>query len=65
MSMSLKSYSIKVENKLFSFLMWLPVNRAQLTPASVLVEFFLNNTNLTFLAVLYKNDIEGFQNQQK
>ena len=29
------------------------------------VEFFLNNTNPTFLAVLYKIDIEGFQNQQK
>ena len=28
-------------------------------------EFFLNNTNLTLLAVLYKIDIEGFQNQQK
>ena len=28
-------------------------------------EFFLNNTNLTFLAVLYKIDIKGFQNQQK
>ena len=28
------------------------------------IEFFLNNTNLTFLAVLYKIDIEGFQNQQ-
>ena len=26
---------------------------------------FLNNTNLTFLAVLYKIDIKGFQNQQK
>ena len=31
----------------------------------VVFEFFLNNTNLTFLAVLYKFDIEGFQNQQK
>ena len=30
-----------------------------------LVEFFLNNTNLTFLAFLYKIDIERFQNQQK
>ena len=29
------------------------------------IEFFLNNTNLIFLAVLYKIDIEGFQNQQK
>ena len=28
----------------------------------VSVEFFLNNTNLTFLAFLYKIDIEGFQN---
>ena len=28
-------------------------------------EFFLNNTNLTFLAFLYKIDIQGFQNQQK
>ena len=28
-------------------------------------EFFLNNTNLTFLAFLYKIGIEGFQNQQK
>ena len=30
-----------------------------------LIEFFLNNTNLTFLAFLYKIDITGFQNQQK
>ena len=30
-----------------------------------LLEFFLNNTNLTFLAFLYKIDITGFQNQQK
>ena len=30
-----------------------------------LFEFFLNNTNLTFLAFLYKIDIEGFQNEQK
>ena len=29
------------------------------------IEFFLNNTNLTFLAFLYKIDIEGIQNQQK
>ena len=29
------------------------------------LEFFLNNTNLTFLAFLYKIDILGFQNQQK
>ena len=29
------------------------------------IEFFLNNTNLTFLAVLYKIDMKGFQNQQK
>ena len=28
-------------------------------------EFFLYNTNLTFLAILYKIDIKGFQNQQK
>ena len=28
-------------------------------------EFFLNNTNLTLLAFLYKIDIEWFQNQQK
>ena len=28
-------------------------------------EFFLNNTNLTFLAFSYKIDITGFQNQQK
>ena len=27
-------------------------------------EFFLNNTNLTFLTFLYKIDITGFQNQQ-
>ena len=26
-------------------------------------EFFLNNTNLTFLAILYKFAIEGFQNK--
>ena len=25
----------------------------------------MDNTNLTFLALLYKIDIEGFQNQQK
>ena len=30
-----------------------------------LSEFFLNNTNLTFLAFLYKIYITGFQNQQK
>ena len=30
-----------------------------------IIEFFLNNTNLTFLAFLYKIDIMGFQNQQK
>ena len=29
------------------------------------LEFSLNNTNLTFLAFLYKIDIKGFQNQQK
>ena len=29
-----------------------------------LIDFFLNNTNLTFLAFLYKFDIEEFQNQQ-
>ena len=29
------------------------------------IEVFLNNTNLTFLAFLYKIDIKGFQNQQK
>ena len=29
------------------------------------VEFSLNNTNLTFLAFLYKNDIEGILNQKK
>ena len=29
------------------------------------IEFFLNNTNLTFLAFLYKIDIKGVQNQQK
>ena len=28
-------------------------------------EFFLNNTDLTFLSVLYKIDIKGFKNQQK
>ena len=28
-------------------------------------EFFLKNTNRTFLAFLYKIDITGFQNQQK
>ena len=28
------------------------------------VEFFLINTNMTFLAVLYKIDIEGFKNQK-
>ena len=28
-------------------------------------EFFLNNTNLTFLAFLYKIDIMGFQSQQE
>ena len=28
------------------------------------IEFFLNNTNLTFLAFVYKFDINGFQNQQ-
>ena len=28
-----------------------------------IIEFFLNNTNLTFLAVLYKIDIKGLQNQ--
>ena len=28
-------------------------------------EFSLNNINLTFLALLYKNNIEAFQNQQK
>ena len=32
---------------------------------SLSFEFSLNNTNLTFLAFLYKIDIEGFQNQQK
>ena len=32
------------------------------TISPIPVEFFLNNTNLTFL---YKIDIEGFQNQQK
>ena len=31
----------------------------------VRMEFFLKNTDLTFLAFLYKIDIEGFQNQQK
>ena len=30
-----------------------------------IIEFFLNNTNLTFLAFLYKIYIMGFQNQQK
>ena len=30
-----------------------------------IVEFFLSNTDLTFLAFLYKIDIEGFQNEQK
>ena len=29
------------------------------------VKFFLNNTDLTNLAFLYKIDIKGFQNQQK
>ena len=29
------------------------------------IEFFLNNTNLTFLTFLYKIYITGFQNQQK
>ena len=29
------------------------------------IEFFLNKTNLTFLAFLYKIDIKGFQNEQK
>ena len=29
------------------------------------IEFFLKNTNLIFLAFLYKINIEGFQNQQK
>ena len=29
------------------------------------LEFFLNNTDLKFLAFLYKIDIMGFQNQQK
>ena len=29
------------------------------------LEFFLNNTNLTFLVFLYKIYITGFQNQQK
>ena len=29
------------------------------------IEFFLNNSNLTFLELLYKIGIEGFQNQQK
>ena len=29
------------------------------------IEFFLNNTNMTFLAFLYKIDIKVFQNQQK
>ena len=32
---------------------------------SLPIEFFLNNTNQTFLAVLYKSNIEGYQNQQK
>ena len=31
----------------------------------VCIRIFLNNTNLTFLAFLYKIDIEEFQNQQK
>ena len=31
----------------------------------VRIEFFLNNTNLTLLAFLYKIDIKGFQNQQE
>ena len=30
-----------------------------------LLEFFLNNTNLTFLAFSYKIYIKGVQNQQK
>ena len=30
-----------------------------------LIKFFLNKTNLTFLAFLYKIDITGFQNKQK
>ena len=29
------------------------------------IEFFLNNTNLTFLAFLYKIDIKGVQDEQK
>ena len=32
---------------------------------SVTLEFFLNNTNLSFLAFLYQIDNKGFQNQQK
>ena len=32
---------------------------------SLTFEFFLNNTNLTFLAFLYKIDITGLQKQQK
>ena len=41
------------------------IDHSSIEQNSLAIEFFLNNTNLTFLAFLYKIDNEGFQNQQK